>query len=270
MPSSDGTSEGSGRCRPWIVDAGLPQRGDLILQRERNLYPLTISRLLGRRQELDFDEAAGLLTMEMLESAFAGRQPAPLIAAAWLAGRCQPEDPRDQERLTALVGDFLRSVPSGNPGVLARPAIEAAMSLALRGDPGAGRDALVALLETAPDESYLAAFYLAQLGDPSGYPAMLRALRHPNEHIRLMAARHLAAFKPFDGEVVSGVTVDVRSELLQRLRDHDAYVRIEMPYYLAEVDAEGLEDLLRPVARKDRNKQVRQAARDVLKRVADA
>lgn len=116
------------------------------------------------------------------------------------------------------------------------------MSLALRGDTDRARQALAALIANAPDSSvsYLAAFYLAQLGDPSGFPAMKNALRSTNEHTRLMALR---------------------------LVDHDPYVRVEVPYYMAEACVEDLKDLLEPVAQNDRNKDVREAARSILERV---
>jgi hypothetical protein len=145
------------------------------------------------------------------------------------------------------------------------------MSLALRGDRDTAHRALIPLVTDYAHtimRSYLAAFYLAQLGDPSGYPAMLAALHGKDEHTRLMAVRHLIGFKPYDGQTVGDQTIDIRTELIQRLRDRRAYVRVEVPFLLAEAEVEGLRELLRPVARRDLKKRVRRAARDVLEHLA--
>ncbi len=146
------------------------------------------------------------------------------------------------------------------------------MSLALRGDPESAHRLLMPLVADGADSSdgYLAAFYLAQLGDPSGYPTMLAALRSESDHTRLMAVRHLIAFKPYDGQTIQGKTVDIRAELIQRLKDHAPYVRVEVPYYLAEAGIADLPALLEPVARRDRSRDVREAARDILERFSAA
>jgi HEAT repeat protein len=270
MTPNNGTNERARLCRPHIVAAGLPGRGEIILRREKNLYPVTVDRLMGRRSEWSFEDAAKALTMDMLEEVFAQRKPTTLLAAAWLAGRCQPDTPEDRAKLTALLHDLLDSLPAGNLDIMARSYIEAAMSLALRGEPEAARKALLPLVSDGPSDSYLAAFYLAQMGDPSGYPAMLDALRSSNEHTRLMAVRHLIGFQPYDGQTIGDKTVDIRAELVQRLKDHDPYVRGEVPYYLEEAGVEDLKELLRPVAKDDKDKDVRQAARDVLERLDES
>ena len=46
----------------------------------------------------------------------------------------------------------------------------------------------------------------------------LQALRSDSEHTRLMAARHLIGFKPYDGQTVQGHVVDVRAELVATLK----------------------------------------------------
>jgi HEAT repeat protein len=270
MSANQGTSERPRLCRPRIVAAGLPHRDEVILEREKNLYAPMVDRLMGRRSEWSFEDAAESLTMEMLEDAFAGRDGFALPAAAWLAGRCQPDRPEDQEKLTKLLHDLLDSLSVDRLGIMDRAYIEAAMSLALRGEPDTARKALSPLVgehASSTSDSYLAAFYLAQLGDPSGYPVMREALRSSNEHTRLMAVRHLIGFKPYDSRTVGGKTVDIRAELVQRLKDHDPYVRVEVPYYLAEAGVEDLKELLRPVAKDDRDSNVREAARDVLERL---
>jgi HEAT repeat protein len=146
------------------------------------------------------------------------------------------------------------------------------MSLALRGDQDAARQALTPLVadsSSATSEAYLAAFYLAQLGDPSGYPAMVRALHSKSEHTRLMAARHLIAFKPYEGQTVGDRRVDVRAELAERLKDPSVYVRREIPYLLAEASVRDLKELLTPVAADDAEADVRQAAADVVGSLKD-
>lgn len=257
-------------CRPEIVAAGLPQRGELILQRERNLYAAMVAQLSGQRSERSFEEAAESLTMEDLEQSFAARKPVTLFAAAWLAGRCRPDAPEDRRQLQALPAELIDALAAGRQGALERAYIEAAMSLALLGAPEQARRALAPIVATgAPPSSagYLAAFYLAQLGDPSGYPAMVAALRDESEHTRLMAMRHLIGFQPYDGQRVGGQTVDLRAELVARLKDPSPYVRVEAPYYLAEAGVADLEQLLTRVAKVDRHKDVRAAARETLSRL---
>ncbi len=260
-------------CRPHIADAGLPHRGEAILKRERNLYPLMIDKLAGRRTEKGPEDPAKSLTMPMLEQAFAARNGVTLPAAAFLAGRCEPETEQSRAKLSVLLREVLDSLPAANLDVMDKAYIEAAMSLALRGEPDAARAALLPLVTdyaASTSESYLAAFYLAQLGDPSGYPAIVEALHDESEHTRLMAVRHLFAFKPYEGQSVGGQRVDAGAELAQRLKDEDPYVRGEVPYYLLEAGVDGLEALLQPVAEKDSDAGVRQAAADALKRLTRA
>jgi hypothetical protein len=235
------------------------------------MYPQHVNRLLGQNAKGESD--APPLTVDDLTQAFANRDPQKLPSAAFLIGRCQPSDSADQSKLTALVQEFVKSIKLDKLGIMTSAYIEAAMSLALRGEREQGHKALLPLVAGEhADESngYLAAFYLAQMGDPSGYPAMRKALRHESEHTRLMAVRHLIAFKPYDGQSVQGTTVDVRAELAQRLNDHDTYVRVEVPYYLAEAQVSDLATLLASVAKNDKKKEVREAARDELDRLKSA
>jgi hypothetical protein len=219
-----------------------------------------------------YKNATEMLTVEMLEEAFSVQDAAVLPDAAFLAGRCQPDAPELQDKLTALLHDLVDSLPVDDLEIMDTAYIEAAMSLALRGEPEAARRALMPLVTTyasTTPESYLAAFYLAQLGEPSGYPVMLEALRSENEHNRLMAVRRLIGFKPYDGQTVQGKAVDIRAELVERLGDPHPYVRVEVPYLLAEAGVEGLRELLFPVAEGDTDADVRQAAREVLDSIKD-
>jgi hypothetical protein len=256
----------AGLCRPVIEDAGLPQRTPLLLERERNLYPFMVARLGGGRGSKGEDAPPAPFPLATLQAVLAARDGTTLPAAAWLAGRCAPDAPAGAAALTAALRDVVGARPVDRLGDLEWAYVEAAFSLALRGDRDAAHAALTPLI--APDASrgygYLAAFYLAQLGDPAGYPALLAALRSPTAHTRLMALRHLIAFAPYDGQRVGAGVVDLRAALLARLRDHDPYVRVEAPYYLAEAGAPDLAALLEPVAAADPDEAVRAAAQSAL------
>ena len=254
-------------CKVQITGSGLLHRTDALLERERNLYPLMADRLAGRGKG-EFAEPAAV-TMGMIEEAFTARSDFGLRAAAFLAGRCDPGDAKAREKLTKLLRDFITSLEPHDRGPLEVEYIEAAMSLALRGDPEAARTALAAVIPEGHSGSgyaYLAAFYLAQLGDASGYPVVLRALHSENEHTRLMAVRHLLAFQPYNGQEVKGRVVDTRRELIARLSDHEPYVRVEVPYYLSEAGVTGLVELLEPLVLSDPDEGVREAAAEVLRR----
>lgn len=221
----------------------------------------------GGSRERGSEETTEKLTMKMLEDAFSKRDATVLPKAAFIAGRCQPEEPGLQDKLTELLRSLLDSLPIENLDIMAPAYIEAAMSLALRGDPDEARRALIPLVTdhaSTMSRSYLAAFYLAQLGDPSGYPAMLAALSSKNEHIRLMAVRHLIGFKPYNGQTVEGKIVDIRSEMIKRLEDNSTYVRREVPYLLTEAGVDGLREILLPVTMDDVDPDVRKAARNVV------
>ncbi len=268
MNERTASGQSDGLCHARIVAGGLPHREEIILERERNLYPLMVNRILGLRRDVPEHWSAVVFPLRKLEEVFAARDAAILPAAAFLAGRCQPSPPASPERLTSLLRALISSLDASRLGVMADAYIEAAMSLALRGDPESARRLLTPLVADGadPGAGYLAAFYLAQLGDPSGYPTMLTALRSESDHTRLMAVRHLIAFKPYDGQTIQGKTVDIRAELIKRLKDHEPYVRVEVPYYLAEAGVADLPTLLEPVARRDRSRAVREAARDILER----
>lgn len=253
--------------QPRFEKSGLPYRTEIILKRERNLYPLMVDRLVGRLSKEQEVPGTRGLTLDELVSAIHRRDGLTLPAAAFIAGRFPTEDPAERQRLIDALGDVLASLVVEELDIMDRSYIQAAMSLALLGELEAGRRALQPLVghhAGSTDESYLAAFYLAQMGDPSGYPVMLKALEGDDEHVRLMALRHLVGFQPYDGQQVAGKTVDVEAELIKRIRDDDPYVRAEVPYHLAEAGVGGLPDLLVPLAQRDPDKGVRLAARNVL------
>lgn len=269
MPTNSEINDGSSTCRINVVSAGLPHRGTIILQREINLFPLMVDRLMGRGKTHG-ERAAETVEMQALEEAFAGQVGGTLLAAGFLAGRCEPDSPEQQERLTRLLQDFLDSLDVDDLGVMEEAHVQAAMSLALRGEPDQAHERLASLFAgDGPSlaAGYLAAFYLAQMGDASGYPKMVESLHSGVGHYRLMAVRHLIAFKPYDGQAVQGEIVDVGGQLVQRLSDHDPNVRAEVPYHLEEAGSDGIRDLLAPVMDGDESDVVREAARSVLERL---
>ncbi len=184
------------------------------------------------------------LTAEALSQALGSSDPIKAYAAAFLIGRCKATNP---------TVDHL---------------IEAAMSLVLRGKTKQGRQTLLNLLHsTTPlGDQYKAAFYLAQLGDTSGYGALLGALQSDIPHYRLMALRHALVFAQYDGQIVNGITIDVRKLLVDCLADPDEIVRSEVPFYLEELHPADLRTLLQPVERNDPSTTVRTAAWIVLDR----
>jgi hypothetical protein len=252
-------------CRLNINDAGLPFRIDVILQREKNMFPMMVTGLQGNRKGMPAKNPE--LTIGMIERAFESQNILIMANAAFLAGRCQADIPGFHDRMVGLLKKLLDSISEDDLDVKAPAYIQSAMSLALLGETEIARQALTPLVKEKAamiSESYLAAYYLAQMGDPSGYPVILKSLSGNNEHFRLMAMRYLVGFKPYQGQTIQGKTVDILNELIQRLNDKSDYVRQEVPYLLAEAGAENLKEILLPVAKSHKDKNVRQAALDIL------
>jgi hypothetical protein len=205
--------------------AARPLRGEALLARERMGVDLLAAALLGARAR--HVEPADLT--KALASAHAPRR----YLGAFLAGRCHVQDAEAERQLARCLEQAATWSPQ--PDV----AIEAAMSLVLRGKVARGREALDALLASPRylGDQYKAAFYLAQLGDPSGYGALLATLRGPLAHYRLMAMRHLIAFQPYDGQLVGGRRIDVEAVLAERLTDPEPLVRAEAMPCLIELRA---------------------------------
>jgi hypothetical protein len=255
-------------CRPRIDDAGLPGRTELVLARERGMFEPFVAELLGNGKG-EPTGAADAHTPALLEAALQRGGPTELVAGAFLAGRCDAED----DGASAHIGELLQEladdldVDPEDLGADARPLIEALFSLVLRGE---GEEALPRLRALVADggagttHDWLAAAYLAQVGDASGWSALLAALGNVDAHTRLMATRHLAYFLPLDGQVAGGGTIAVRARLLERLADGDAYVAREVPGLLAEAGVADVVDALRDAAARSALPEVREAAEDVL------
>jgi hypothetical protein len=236
MVKSDQAGAAARPCQPHIVKAGLPYREEYILERERKVFPQMVGALTNSRPTWTFDQAASHLTLELLDQAFASREVIPRIGAAFLAGRCLPADPADQPRLVELLQKLIKSIKPADFDVQGQPYIEAAFSLALSGDLSASKKHLHKLLAAGDpfSDPYLAAYYLAQLGDPSGYPAMLESLQSEVEHTRMMASRYLLGFKPYDGQTVEGSVINLKAEFQKLRKDPSTYVKTDIPRLMKE------------------------------------
>lgn len=253
------TADAGTSCDMRITDAGLPHRSELLLARERRSFGSMVGLLFSLGKS---DAPPPPVTVEALIRGLDSTEPARAYTAAFLIGRCVARDPAADHVLSQRLDELTRHAPE--PDV----AIEAGMSLVLRGQTERGlpilRDALRA---SGPlGNQYKAAFYLAEMGDPSGYGAFVGTLHGEIPHYRLMALRHAAGFLPYDGQKVDGVRVDVRALLVEGLSDPEELVRSEVPFYLEELKVPDLRALLTPVERGDPAASVRTAAQMVLER----
>jgi hypothetical protein len=257
-------------CEPNVVDAGLPGRGPIVLGRERRLMPMMVVRLEGDMKASP-EGALRRLTMKLLRQGFDQADPKRLPAAGFLAGRCTPPKPSEGEELDGLLSEAVASIDVHHLASKAPSYIESAMSIGLRGDEAAAMDALHAVVAdggVGSTHDWQAAYYLAQYGDSSGWPAMLACLARSDDHSRLMATRHLFAFDVFNGDKVGDDVIDIEAQLVARL-DDVPYVAVEVPGLLAEWRGTEVIDLLASVVDSDRGPEVRAAAGDVLDLLTD-
>ena len=262
-------------CRRHIPDLGSVGRGPLVLAHEEGLFRAYATLLTGGEADSEADDepdSEAPLTMQALEDAFGDHDDVVAFnAACFLAGRCEPDEAADSARLTSLVADV---VSSGDPSRLRSDAVayvEAAMSMVLRGESDAGRTALSAVGSGNGADSmadWLAAGYLAELGDPSGYGLVVRLLENSDPLTRLQAARHIALFLPFDGKTVGGEVVDVLARLADRLDDDPGgLVSVEIPSLLVEISGDRVRELLTRAAKEARHEDTRRAAARALEQL---
>lgn len=246
-------------CETNVVSAGLPHRTAQLLAREQRSFPSMVSGLFTQAKG---ESEVPALTAEALSQALDSKEPGRAYTAAFLIGRCRARDAAVDGMLTRRLGEILNGTPE--PDV----AIEAAMSIVLRGDLDRGRETLLSRLNSPQPlgDQYKAAFYLAELGDPSGYQALVTTLHSEIPHYRLMALRHALVFAQYEGQKTGGTDIDVRRLLVERLADSAELVRCEVPFYLEELRVPDLRELLLPVERHDPSPWVRTAARMVLER----
>lgn len=266
------TSDSNRRvCHPHIVSAGLPGRSEKILLRDHRIYGWMLSDLFSNEDDDEDDfplaETDARLTMEALESAFASDSPFKLVPATFLAGRCMPEQASDQELLVSLLTTTLEKFSVSSLRDLAMAYVETLMAVALKGNPEVAQTALRKIISgeiEATGQSYLAAFYLAQLGDPAGYPAFLQYLSGPNNHYKMMAVRHLLGFQPYDGQVIDSCEINLKSAFLDQLYNAPSSIQAEVPALMAEAEIEGLEESLRDFLKTDRDPVVLYAVQAIL------
>jgi len=246
-------------CTMLLESAGLPQRSDLLIDREKAAFPGMVKSLFTMGKG---EMASPSLTSDVLIQALGSKKPGRAYTAAFIIGRCQAQDPGINSSLTQALETVIKEVAESDV------VIEAAMSLVLRGNLEQGRQTLLAQVNSPKPlgDQYKAAFYLAQLGDPSGYGALVKTLRSEIPHYRLMALRHAIAFVPYQAQKINNLDVDIRGLLIERLSDSDELVRSEVPFYLEELQVPDLRSLLQPVAQYDPSPSVRTAAQIVLDR----
>ena len=240
-------------CRPLIVSGEQAGRTEVILARERRAWPEK-ARQIGT---LEPDDAEGSVK---LLSAVASTDVEVAAAAAWLCGRCVGPDVKS----TRVALETLAQNLSPGDDFDALAYLEATMSLALLGPPRKPQKQLATFAHDVPSGYvYLAAYYLAQLGDSAAWPEIVAVSRGANEHRRIMAARHLVAFLPFEGQMVGGLRIDVMEALAAGFDDDSMFVRREAPALLAEADARRARPLIEQAASSD-DETLREAAEDVL------
>lgn len=231
-----------------IASNGLPGRTERVLRRERARLPAYVDRLMGGgdgevvKGEPEDDPAdAPVPTIADIVAALHARDSTTLGVAAFLAGRCDTSNTDDGVALESALRELVTGSTVDDLGLLVEGYIEAALSLGVRGQPEAARRALLPLVQGRGDGSHdwLAASALAQLGDPVGWPALVRCLHDGNDHVRLMSARQLVVFGPYDGQVVAGETIDVERELRLLDEDESAWVRGEAADLLEEAGVDG-------------------------------
>lgn len=225
-------------CVPRIEQAGFPHRSEVILARERRLYPGMVMILLGHAKA-EPRNAEERLTVELIEEGFASSKGRMLGAAAFLAGRCEPVvEAGAAATLMEHCRRQLNARAVGDLGSHDWGYVEAAMALALRGEPETARSALQAIVDgggAGTTHDFLAAFYLAQLGDPEGWPVLRAALTSDDPVARVDAARHVVGFAGYDATTVPSEVIDVRAALSGLLDDESTEIAEEIPGLLDEL-----------------------------------
>jgi hypothetical protein len=265
-------SDDASDCIRHIVDHGYAGRTRFVLEREGNLYGIYAASIAvsGESESESMLSEPGPIegvTFAQLKASFACDDVTRVAAAAFIAGRSRAKEPSVHSAIDQMLVEFINARQPGKLGADARAYVEASMAIVLRGDLEHGRVALTAVgrnggAGTMAD--YLAAFYLAQLGDSSGFLTIVSLLDGDDGFGRLMAARHLIGFMPYETKVVDELVVNVRARLLDRIDDRDELVAREIPALLAEAGYDSLHDDLKAIAKKARHQSTRRAAQALL------
>lgn len=234
-----------------------------MLARERSFYPGMVLVLEGHAKA-NPRGAEDRLTVSMLDAGLAADKALPLRAAAFLVGRCEPADEATAARLAKTVAGLLDRLADEVGRARGVAYIEAAMSVALNDQFEVGHEALLPLVTdrgAATPHAYMAAAYLAEMGDPVGWPALRAALHNPNDpYTRLQAARELATFVPYDGNDILDEEIDLGAELIARLGDEDSYVAVSVPPLIVQVGPRDGRQALEDAAKSAPAEDVRAAA----------
>ncbi len=258
----------SGRtCVERTGGSTLRYRTAALAARDTRLFPHQVGRvLLGLTRGEPSPEAA--VSHDALLSALTGDDAHRRTGAAFVAGRCTTGDAGDDAETLAALRELIGSLDPSHLRSDAETYVEAVMSSALLGDVDGGRRLLNDLVTIPANDSIagsLAAYYLAQLGDPAGYTVMQTDLHDRDDaHARLMATRRLLAFVAHDGARVGDRTIDVRRDFLDRLGDRDDDVVGETPELMLETGVPELVTAVREATERPHSKATRKAAKAAL------
>lgn len=265
-------------CRENVPESIWPGRTVALVERERRYYPEAVSDVVtdnvtrGRVVEIDPQNRKGTpeLLDDQLIAVLSDETPLRAAAAAFVAGRCTTDDAEADAAIVAGVVALVAGVDTSQRlGRRARPYVEALMAMALLGRVDEARSRLEAIFAEPSRRSvadHLAAGYLAQIGSPLGYPALLEDLHdRDSAQVREFAVDQLIAFLPYDGQRVGDATVDIRGELRKALRDKDSDVGVSAVAIIAGADIDNADALLREASERPHPKDVRETAKAVLK-----
>ncbi|HEX8621843.1 MAG TPA: hypothetical protein VF718_07705 [Allosphingosinicella sp.] len=166
----------------------------------------------------------------------------------------------------AAAAPALRQALGGSDEVMA---VEAAYALARLGD-GAGDAALAAAVDRPRGDELaplFAAGYLAQRGDPRGFPLVLRALRGDGPAPRMLACKQLHFFIPFHGRRgPGGEVVDVVGAFEEALAHPDAALHWQALFQLRETSDPAFIEIVRRYAGRAADAGLANLARSILDR----
>ncbi|MEZ4267030.1 MAG: hypothetical protein R3F39_11685 [Myxococcota bacterium] len=242
-------------CEIDVTAAGFPHRSAVILERERGTVSLLANKLKGTSTRGRAQTTPAFTTRDLTD-ALASDADTLKQAAAYLIGRSKPADAQASGRLIAALDEVLAS--SKSPLLRA----EAAMSKALRGQ----KDGAAAVLKqsakaAASDEPWVAAAYLAQMGDASGWPAIAAAVAEDApQHHRTAALDAAVAFGPLQGEASGDSKVDAFGVIEAATAAEAVGVRQLVPRLLREVGHPDARAIIERIAGSDASSGVRAVA----------
>lgn len=256
--SMEDTVTESMTCVVAVEVAGLPHRGEVMLEKDRGAVSGAAHTLAGTSDRGEVRTTPAFNTGDLM-GALVSDEAMRRRAAAVLLGRCRVGN----EALMRSLGELLdqRLELETDPSVRA----ELAMSRSLLGD---SKGVAVPILETlaAGDPtgrgSCAAAAYLAQHGKTSGWPAILLAFDQAQPTwVRVDAVMAASAFGPLQGSTTpGGARVDVAGFLAGALDDKEVGVRQAAIAALVEIEHPEAIALLASVETRDPSPGVRAVA----------